>query len=355
MAFSCGTISWKTDADGMLHMRAEGSWRALEATSSGDAWMAGSTGDWMHVLFEDNATTVHLMNDRFGKEEGPEAPLHFRGIAVTSEAVVGTAIGSPAHIQRAGILADGRVELPRLSTWVEPDSAVFMDAILKLDDQNLIAMGDPIDSCLCVVRSEDGGHTWERISCAGLDGQGVPKSQPGEAAFAASNGNLAAAGDTVWMLSGGGASRVYRSTDMGRNWEVFPTPLLQGGTMTGGFSMDFADAFHGIIWGGDWEDKPGQRGRGAVTQDGGETWTLVAEGQGPGYASSVRYRPGSGGQQIALVGTPGGIDLSEDGGQSWTHFSDSAFYTARFSPDGMVLWLAGNDKIGRVSCDTMGW
>ena len=284
-----------------------------------------------------------------------QTPLHFRGIAVTSDAVLASAIASPAYIQRAAIKENGTVKLPRENVWIEADSLAFMDAILKLDDQTLIAMGDPLDGCLCVVHSQDGGRTWQRIPCAQGESGGVPTALPGEAAFAASNGNLSAQGDTVWMLSGGGASRVYRSTDRGQNWTAFPTPLLQGSTMTGGFSMDFANATRGIIWGGNWEDKPKQHGRGAITRDGGETWTLIAEGIGPGYASSVRYRPGSKGMQLALVGAPQGLNLSEDGGQTWRHFSDSAFYTARFTPDGSALWLAGQGKLGRIGTQELGW
>jgi hypothetical protein len=352
---SCGPLGWQQDADGMLHKSLDGSWRALETTPSGDAWLAGSTGEWLHASFDGQTTTVHRMEDHGATMPDGQTPLHFRGIAVTSDAVLASAIASPAFIQRAAIKANGTVQLPRESVWIEADSLAFMDAILKLDDQTLLAMGDPLDGCLCVVHSQDGGRTWQRIPCAQGDAVGVPAALPGEAAFAASNGNLSAQGDTVWMLSGGGASRVYRSTDRGQNWSAFPTPLLQGGTMTGGFSMDFANATRGIIWGGNWEDKTEQHGRGAITRDGGETWTLIAEGIGPGYASSVRYRPGSGGMQLALVGAPQGLDLSEDGGQTWRHFSDSAFYTARFTPDGSALWLAGQGKLGRIGAQELGW
>ena len=125
--------------------------------------------------------------------------------------------------------------------------------------------------------------------------------------------------------------------------------------MTGGFSLDFADARHGIVWGGNWEAKEDNTARAAVTSDGGETWTLLADGAGPGYGSSVRYRPGSSGQQLALVGTPGGVDVSDDGGTTWRHVSDSSFYAARFSPDGSVLWVCGNGQLGRYPAATLGW
>ena len=101
--------------------------------------------------------------------------------------------------------------------------------------------------------------------------------------------------------------------------------------------------------------KDDKTGRAAVTADGGETWTLLADGAGPGYGSSVRFRPGSGGQQLALVGSPGGIDVSDDGGATWRHVSDSAFYAARFSPSGETLWLCGHERVGRISAHALGW
>lgn len=347
--------TWVEDGQGIRHKTLEGSWRALEAMSPDEAWVAGSTGQWARILRGDGITGMHLFADNVVLEEDSSMVPHYRGIAVLEDAVIGTAIASPGFIRRALRDDDGHPALPRATAWRSDDPAVFLDAIIALDDSGLVAMGDPIDGCLCVLRSGNGGRSWSRVPCAVKDGPGVPASREGEAAFAASNGNLASSGDSVWMLSGGGASRVYRSLDRGRTWDVFDTPLLQGGTMTGGFSMDFADASTGIVWGGDWEDKEGRTGRGAVTGDGGATWTLIAEGRGPGYASSVRYRPASGGLQLVCVGSPGGVDLSDDGGRNWRHFSDSAFYAARFSPDGSTLWLSGNGKIARVEVDRLGW
>ncbi len=352
---SCSSGFWQTDELGMQHRQLEGSWRALTPTTGAEAWLAGSDGLWAHIQEKGNTTTLEIMHGAGVTVGDTVVPLHYRSLVVTGDAVLGMSIASPAHIQRANITEDGGLELPRVLAWTEGDSAVFMDAMLHLGQQCIIAMGDPTDGCLHVVRSEDDGRTWTRVACADSIRPGVPAARSGEAAFAASNGNLAAVGDTVWMLSGGGASRVYRSTDRGISWQVFDTPLQQGGTMTGGFSMDFADAQHGIIWGGNWAAKDDQTQRGAVTQDGGQTWALISENAGPGYASSVRYRPGSQGRQLALVGSPGGLDLSDDGGQSWRHVSDSAFYAARFSPDGQTLWLAGNGKIGRISSDNLGW
>ncbi len=334
---------------------AEGSWRSLVAVSDDQAWFASSTGEWRRVRQEGGTLVSAAFRDTLTEPADSAVALHYRGLALNSEALIGTVVGSPGLIRRATMPGSEAPNLPRTTVWRNGDPAVFLDAIIALDDSTLIAMGDPISGCLTVLRSDDGGRSWNTVPCAVSRGPGVPANLEGEAAFAASNGNLAAEGDTVWMLSGGGASRVYRSLDRGQSWTAFETPLQQGGQMTGGFSMDFADADHGILWGGNWEAKDDNTARAALTSDGGETWSLVAEGSGPGYASSVRYRPGSNGRQLALVGTPGGIDVSDDGGQSWRHVSDSAFYAARFSPSGETLWLCGNGRIGRISARALGW
>ena len=341
--------------DGLRIVPAEGSWRALEAVSDEAAWFASSTGHWQQVTTDGLRLESHAYADTLSAPADSAVALHYRGLALTSEALIGTVVGSPGLIRRAAFLGPGELDLPRVTAWRSDDPAVFLDAVIALDDTTLVAMGDPLSGCLTVLRSGDGGRSWATVPCVAMDGPGVPASRDGEAAFAASNGNLSAVGDTVWMLSGGGASRVYRSLDRGQSWTAFDTPLQQGGQMIGGFSMDFADAQHGIVWGGNWEAKDDNTARAAVTADGGETWTLMADSTGPGYGSSVRYRPGSNGRQLALVGTPGGLDVSDDGGTTWRHVSDSAFYAARFSPSGETLWLCGNGRLGRIGAQALGW
>ena len=52
----------------------------------------------------------------------------------------------------------GGIQLPRTTAWRNDDPAVFMDAILALDNATLIAMGGQ-DGCLTVIRSDDGGRS----------------------------------------------------------------------------------------------------------------------------------------------------------------------------------------------------
>ena len=63
----------------------------------------------------------------------------------------------------------------------------------------------------------------KKVSC-----QQIPKVVEGEAAFAASNTNIKVLGNTVWIVSGGVKSRIFKSIDLGVTWNVYETPIIQG-------------------------------------------------------------------------------------------------------------------------------
>lgn len=223
---------------------------------------------------------------------------------------------------------------------LQDNDSAFFDAMHWLDDTTGIIFGDAVGDCLTMFRTTNAGQTWSRLPC-----DAIPKKVPGEAAFAASNGNIASAGDTVWVITGGAVSRVLRSLDAGRTWQATALPVVQGGPMTGAFALSFANAYTGLAIGGNWEDPENNLGNLCMTQDGGDTWALVSEGRGPGYRSCVIHHPLDK-DQVVAVGFLG-MDVSLDGGRNWTHVSDSAHYVARFAPSGRTLWLAGK---GHVEC-----
>ena len=204
-------------------------------------------------------------------------------------------------------------------------------------------MGDPTDGCLSIILTKDGGDTWSKIPCEKL-----PSAVAGEAAFAASNSNIALVENHVWIVSGGKKARVFHSPNKGETWEVFDTPIIQGGKMTGIFTIDFYDEKKGIIFGGDWENQAQNTQNKAITVDGGQTWELIADGQHPGYRSSVQYVPNSKGKAIFAVGIPG-ISYSADEGKHWTSLNTDSFYTMRICANGKTAWLAGRNKIGKMT------
>jgi len=169
----------------------------------------------------------------------------------------------------------------------------------------------------------------------------------GEAAFAASDTNIAIVGDETWVATGGRSSRVLYSSDKGMTWDVFETPIIQGLETTGMYSIDFYDALNGFAIGGDYTKPKSQHSNKIRTKDGGKTWEVVAQDQNPGYRSCVQYVPNSNAMGLVAVGFEG-IDYSQDGGASWKHLSDEGFYTLRFLNDS-VAFAAGKGKLSKLT------
>ena len=210
------------------------------------------------------------------------------------------------------------------------------------NDQEGIAIGDPTDDCMSVIITRDGGNTWTKLPCSQL-----PKAKEGEAAFAASDTNIAIVGDKTWVGTGGKASRVMFSPDKGKTWDVYNTPIVQGLETTGIYSIAFYDALNGFAIGGDYTKPKSNTANKIRTKDGGKTWQLVAENQNPGYRSCVQYVPNSNATQLVAVGF-NGIDYSKDSGNTWQHLSDEGFYTIRFLNDS-TAYAAGNGRVSKLS------
>ncbi|HSP13073.1 MAG TPA: hypothetical protein VLO29_11155 [Salegentibacter sp.] len=293
-----------------------------------------------NLAFAANKGTFGLYNSKTGEmktgliSDGDYIP-EFRAVASTNSDVFVLSVGSPALLYKTG--DSGQMEL----VYRENHEKAFYDSMIFWNDQEGIAMGDPTDNCLSVIITRDGGESWKKLDCNIL-----PEVAEGEAAFAASNSNIAVKGDKTWIISGGKKSRVFFSPDKGESWEVFETPLIQGKETTGGYSIDFYDENNGIIIGGDYTNPDDNSANKAITSDGGKTWKLVGEGQEPGYKSSVRYVPNNNGKYILATGFTG-ISYSKDGGKTWDQLSDENFFTIRFVNDS-TAYAAGKGRISKL-------
>ncbi|SFF91593.1 hypothetical protein SAMN04488033_11421 [Salegentibacter agarivorans] len=302
--------------------------RAIEIIGNNLAFAANNATFGMYNFNNKNWRTNNQKYDTLVPE--------FRAVASTDNDFFMLSVGSPALLYKTG--DSGAMEL----VYKEEHEKAFYDAMAFWNNEEGIAMGDPTDNCISIIITRNGGKTWEKLNCDVL-----PEVIEGEAAFAASNSNIAIEGDNTWILTGGMKSRIYFSPDKGKTWEVYNTPLIDGEATTGGYSMDFYDENFGIIIGGDYTKPNGNTGNKTITKNGGKTWELIAEGQEPGYKSSVRFVPNGGGEKIIATGFSG-ISYSKDSGKTWEEISKEGFYTLRFRNDS-VAYAAGKGRIAKLN------
>ena len=304
--------------------------RGVSAVSDRIVWVSGARGTILRT--DDGGATWRALTISDSEK------LDFRDVDGVSDRV-------------AYALSIGNGESSRIykttdagATWslqfTNRDPKAFFDAMAFWNADRGIAFSDSVDGQLVILRTDNGGQTWNRVAADGL-----PPALENEGAFAASGTNVAMYGDDhVWIGTGAAAvSRVLRSTDRGRTWTAAATPL-HAGPSAGIFSVAFRDALHGIVVGGDYKLEDEANDNAAVTSDGGRTSTLIRGLSG--FRSVVRYLPGAKTSTILAVG-PRSADYSTDDGKTWLRIQGPGFHTFSFAPDGRAGWGAGGE--GRIA------
>jgi photosystem II stability/assembly factor-like uncharacterized protein len=256
------------------------------------------------------------------------AKLDFRDIKAFGETTAYLLSAGPGEDSRIYKTMDGG------KTWTlqfkNVEREAFFDAMAFWDEQNGIALSDPVRGHFQLIATADGGRHWDRLT-----GTNLAPALPNEGAFAASGTCLVAYGkNDVWLATGGAkTARVFHSEDRGRNWTVSNTPLVAGTASAGIFSLALRDRIHGMIVGGDYR-KPNDLGpNGAISSDGGKTWILLDK-PFP-YRSCVAWSK----DRWIVVGTSGS-DLSQDDGANWKSLDRQNYNSVAFSSTGEG-WAVG--------------
>lgn len=300
--------------------------RAIDILNDGSLTFAANNG--AYGLYDPKKESWQI-----SKQVYDTLQLEFRSVAHTTSDFFMLSVGNPAMLFKTG--DQGTMEL----VYFEEHPKVFYDSMIFWNDQEGIAIGDTTEDCLSIIITRDGGNTWHKLSCDVL-----PKAKEAEGAFAASNTNIAVKGNNTWIATTAG--RVYFSEDKGKSWSVVQTPVINAKETEGIYSMAFYDNKNGFAIGGDYTNPESNTANKIITNDGGNTWTLIASGKEPGYRSCVQYVPNGNGKELVTVGFKG-IDYSKDGGNSWKSISKEGFYTLRFLNDS-VAYAAGQKRISKL-------
>lgn len=307
--------------------------RALEAVNDSTVWFAADRGVWGHT--HDAGSTWRLDSIRVDT-----VYPQFRSMAVLNDStVLLLSIASPAYLMRT---VDGG------HTWKvvyrDDRKDIFFDSMAFRNGKEGMAIGDPINGVVQVIRSSDGGMNWSDASASF-----TLKLDSGEAMFASSNSNFDVVDDAVWVATGGKRSRVLHTAKDSKDMTTYDVPLPQGGAMTGIYSIDVWDPKRWAVAGGDYDRTDSTILSVALTVDGDRTWQPIRSSR-PFFGSCVQFRNAN---ELWVTGHDGTFRFNLASGAS-TEWTDSdgkplRFHTLRISPSGRTVWLAGKDgRIARI-------
>ncbi|WP_426477960.1 WD40/YVTN/BNR-like repeat-containing protein [Chryseobacterium sp. CBSDS_008] len=296
--------------------------RALELYDS-KVWYSGTDSKFGFVDLNDykNQKQIKLSEEK----------LQFRTLAQNKTSFYAINIESPGRF-----FTIDKKDLKSRIVFKDTAKTAFYDALHFVDDKLAYAFSDSDkDQRLKLAVYKDG--KW------GMFKNNIILNE-GEAAFAASNTNISSTKKYVWIATGGKASRIVRMNLKDENIEVFNTPIIQGESSQGMYSIDFYDDHFGIAAGGDYTKQDANVNNIATTNDGGKTWHIQASGQNAGYTTCVKIKPGSKGKEIVAVGDKH-ISYSSDFGKTWKKISDEkGFFVCQWI-EGNRIVFAGKDRI----------
>jgi photosystem II stability/assembly factor-like uncharacterized protein len=261
--------------------------------------------------------------------------LDFRGIKAFDAKSAVIASAGPAEQGQARIYRTSDGGRNWTLAWSDTAKGIFLDGLAFWDARHGFTFSDPVGGKLVILTTDDGGAHWTRVAPVN-----IPQVLPNEAAFAASNTQLAVQGaSNAWIATGGGSTaRVFRSTDRGRSWRVSSTGVA-GGKSAGLFGIAFADARHGLAVGGDYTIARGPSDYALRTSDGGVSWSAAGVRAPDGATQGLALIRGSTPPAFAAAGAHG-TAITRDFGATWSYGDTLTVWGVSFGAPG-AGWAAG--------------
>jgi photosystem II stability/assembly factor-like uncharacterized protein len=304
-----------------------GTTERLQAVSPVDdqiVWASGTGGTF--TLTTDGGQTWHA-----GVVAGA-SNLEFRDVEGISDKVAYLMSAGPGEQSRIFKTDDGGQTWNRQFKSSNPGA--FYDCFAFFTPQRGITFSDAVNGVFPAIRTVN-GRTWKFIT------EKMPAAQAGEAAFAASGTCITVQGENrAWIGTGGAATaRILATTDGGNTWNAFGTPIVQGTPSSGITTVDFRDAMHGILGGGELADPDNFSNNVAISSDGGQTWSLATPSPFTGSIYGLTYVSGL--TTTVIITGPKGAAWSEDEGGTWNSIPGAVDYWAAASASPNASWLVG--------------
>ena len=316
------SVSFETLLNDKISIRAIEIW-------NGKVWYSGTDSKFGYIDLKnpENKKQIKLSDKK----------LQFRTLAQNKKSFFAINIESPAYFFKID-----KKTLKSNIVFTDTLKTAFYDALHFVNDDLAYAFSDSDkeNNLRLAIFNSKGNNKWYTIN-------NNFKLNEDEAAFAASNTNIASSKKYLWIATGGKASRILRLNFQNEKIEVFDTPFIQGESSQGIYSIDFVDDKFGVAVGGDYTKQEANINNIATTNDGGETWKIQASGENAGYTTCVKIKPDSKGKEIIAVGDQH-ISYSSDFGKTWKKISDEkGLYVCEWI-DKSTIVLAGKDRIAKM-------
>lgn len=300
---------------------------AISAPTVNIAWASGAGGTYVRTI--DGGMTW-----KAGVVPGAER-MQFRDVhAIDGDNAYLLSIGK-ADTSRIYRTTDGG------ATWrlqfTNKDADGFYDCFDFWDADHGIAVGDAINGELQIIATSDGGVHWAKIPPAKF-----PPALPKEGSFA-SSGTCIVTGPKgrAWVATT--TSRVLRTGDFGKTWQVALTPITSAPDSMGVTSVSFRDDRNGMAFGG-FGSMPTATAT-AITSDGGASWEPRARPPLTGGIYGGAFVTSALKPTVVVVG-PSGSAYSRDFGVTWIELDKRNYWGLGFAPGGRG-WAVGSG--GRIT------
>ncbi len=300
------------------------SFRGLSVVDENTFWVAGSKGVIGKTENGGQSFKWFIEEDYIENE--------FRDIeAFSNKHAYVMAITQPASIlelKKSG--KDFRVK------YKDSDKKAFLDALSCLSEDQCIAVGDAVQAHEFYLLKKD-KNKWLKI-------KNTFNTQEGEAFFAASGTNIQKINENEFIaVSGGKVSRLlyhYQGVE-----KVQELDMIQGQETTGANGFYFNPATQkGIVVGGDFMNKENSMFNLLMIKWNPESQTFeyqLPEMPPKGYKSSVCQLT----DLIWICCGTSGVDISQDGGKIWHHFSDESYHVIKTRNEYSAILAGPNGKI----------